>query len=98
MSNSRRQLIKKIAQLDIQLHNQQANVYKHKKYLIHVIYDHRIILAATLLPAFLWGWRKGREKGVGKFLTQLIKMSLMTAISQAKQHLIRQFPLVSVKR
>ena len=96
MSNSRRQLIKKIARLNHNLHYQQARVKLHKRYLMHLIYDHRVTLIVTLLPAFVWGWHQGqrRAKGLGAALKQIVQMGLMTVFTHVKGQFFKHHPLL----
>ena len=72
------------------LHYQQNEVIKHEKYFADMANSHKVMLITTLLPAFLWGWKKGQEKGVGVMLKQLARVVLMTAFSKASRHFIHK--------
>ena len=73
--------------MDKILRYQEIKVLEHKRYLFGVINDHRIALLATLLPAFLWGWKKGRQKGLGKIVKQIMKVGILTSFSHIKRRL-----------
>ncbi|HBI21650.1 MAG TPA: hypothetical protein DDY37_03545 [Legionella sp.] len=60
---------------------------EHKKYIADVLHDHWIVLGITLMPAVIWGWKKGREAKVGQFLKPWVKIGLVSAFSQMKKKL-----------
>lgn len=65
---------------------QQAKVKSHQAYLLTLLNDNRVILLATLLPAFLWGWKQAREKKVSKRIQQVIKFVLVTVLTNVGKH------------
>ena len=68
------------------LQYQEVKVLEHKKYLLGVVNDHRIVLLATVLPAFLWGWKKGKHTGFGKMIKQISKAVILTYYSYIKRN------------
>ena len=89
MINSRKPLIAEIAMMERTLQCQQANVIQHKKRLVDMVNDHRVVLIIALLPAFFWGWKKERERaGVGNFIIQLLRIGLLAAFTHVKNKLI----------
>ena len=73
--------------MEKRLQHHEIKVLEHKKYLLGVVYDHRMVLLATLLPAFLWGWKKGRQKGWGGIVKQIMKIGMLTSFSHIKRQL-----------
>jgi hypothetical protein len=45
------------------------------------------MLAIALFPAFVLGWKQGKEKRIGQLVKQLIKITLINAFSQLKKQL-----------
>ena len=69
------------------LHYQQMKANEHKKYIADVLRDHWVVLGMTLMPAFIWGWKRGREANVGQCLKTGVKIGLVRAISHIKKKL-----------
>ena len=88
MKNSRKQLIAQIAMMERNLKYQQVKVTAHKKYLLDLLNDNRVVLMATFLPAFIWGWKLAREKRVSQMIKPLIKLGLVSAIGSLKQQIL----------
>ena len=86
----RKKIIAKLAVMEKILQCHEMNVERHKKYFVHLVHDHRIVLLATLLPAFLWGWKKGRQKGLRKIIKQLMRVGVLTTFSHLKKQLSHQ--------
>lgn len=70
---------------------------KQKNYLFEMVKDHQFVLFTLLIPAFMWGWRKGKEhevpqsrvrKGTRKIAGQLANMGMMTALSHLKKRIL----------
>lgn len=75
--------------IEKKLKSQQTKVIVHEKYLLNIIYDHRVVLVATLLPGFIWGWKQARVKGaVGQMVKQLIRYGLLTAFANIKKQTV----------
>ncbi len=70
--------------MEKKLKDQQTKVILHKKYLLGLVNDNRVVLIAALLPAFIWGFKQAREKSLPKMILQGSKFVLMTALMHAK--------------
>ena len=71
--------------LEQKLKSQQAKVFSHQQYFIRLIHDNRVALIATLLPAFIWGWKQAREKDMRKTIPQIFKFIVVSALSTARK-------------
>ena len=91
MANSRKQLISEIAQLEQTLHHQQCQAMKHKKYLINVIAEYKVVFLAILLPSFFLGWKVGRGKWFSQMIKQIIELGMFAAASHFKRQLVNVF-------
>ena len=72
--------------MEKKLKYQQAKVKSHKAYLLERLYDNRVVLIATLLPALLWGWKQAREQKVSKRIQQVVKFVLVTVLTNVGKH------------
>lgn len=70
------------------LQYQRIKVLEHKKCLVSMMSNYRIILFVTLFPTFLWGLTKGRETRWGKIIKQLMKLGILTSFSHIKRQLL----------
>lgn len=91
MANSRKQLSVEIAKLEKTLRYQQSKTAEHKKYLIGVVKDYKVIFLILFLPSFFLGWKIGRGKWFGPMLRQLIEVGMLAAASYFKKQLISVF-------
>lgn len=66
----------------------QIEEITHKNYFLNIIHDNRIVLIATLLPAFLWGWKQARARGVGKIIKQMIRYGLLAVAANVKKQIV----------
>lgn len=60
----------------------------HKNYFLNTIHDNRIVLIATLLPAFLWGWKQARTRGAVKIAKQMIRYGLLAVAANVKKQIV----------
>ena len=71
--------------MERKLKHQQVSVFKHKKHLLDFVNDNRVVLAATLVPAVIWGWKQAREKSTAKIIKQLIRFVLLSVLTKLRQ-------------
>ncbi|KGP62664.1 hypothetical protein EP47_10585 [Legionella norrlandica] len=69
------------------LRHYRLEVIKHKRRLINGIAEHKLLLLFISLPLLVWGWKKGRGKGIGKIIKQLIKIGCLATVSYIKRQL-----------
>lgn len=81
MSRSRKELLARIASVKQTLTYQQTDVIKHKAYLDSVINDHRWVVLTSLLPAFLWGWERGKKQKLAQVIKQFIKYYIFKIVA-----------------
>jgi hypothetical protein len=85
--SKRKKIITEITKLEKKLHHHQTKFLKHKQQLVELLPDQRVMLAIALFPAFVLGWKQGKEKRIGQLVKQLIKITLINAFSQLKKQL-----------
>lgn len=74
--------------MEKRLKSQQASVEANKNYLFNLANDHRVVLVATLLPAFVWGWRQAKIKGgLRHGVKQALKYGLLAAFTNIKKQI-----------
>ena len=69
------------------LQYQQIKALNHTNHLIAIVKNHRVLCLTTLLPAFLWGWKKGKENSLSKVIKQLVNIGAVTFFSHIKKQL-----------
>ena len=88
MKSQRTQLVKKIAMMEKILRCQQIKLNTHKEYLADVVNNNWIVIVSALLPAFLWGWKNAREKGIARMIRPIIKIGFLAVLSRIKKQFI----------
>ena len=68
---------------------QQASIAANKKYLFDLVNDNRVVLVATLLPAFIFGWRQAKIKGgMRQIMKQLTRYGVLAAFTHIKKMIL----------
>ncbi|TAL64821.1 MAG: hypothetical protein EPN84_02645 [Legionella sp.] len=85
MTESRKQLIARIAQTNEHLADEQVKVQQFKSSLK---VNHPLLMTTLILaPAFIVGWQMGSKKNDGSVTNRLVKIGLMAASTQFQSQL-----------
>jgi hypothetical protein len=80
-----------IATLEKELLSQKIENYKHKNYLSNFVQEHKVILLALLIPAFIIGWQSAKRKPVRLVGKQLTNLVVLTAVATVRKKLWNTF-------
>lgn len=92
MSNSRKQLIAQIAEMDAHLHLQQMQVRVYKSSLKKRQINYSgLLLMAFIIPTLFISWKMSRGNWINKLTTQLTELVTLTLMSYFRKQLINFF-------
>lgn len=74
--------------MERKLKHQQLSVCDHKKHILNFLTDNRVVLAATLVPAVIWGWKQAREKSKIKLIKKIVRFGLLSVFTRLRQYII----------
>ena len=89
MIDSRKKLMTQISMLEKQLNQQEKKLADNKQYLATTINGPMLPFFIFIIPAFLWGWKSGREKWLGKIVKHATEVGRMVASAYLKKQLFK---------
>lgn len=79
--NSRKKLQTMIHQTELEVKQKQIKIATHKQYFSQLVNDHKVVLLAMLLPAFMTGWKMARAAKSGQLIKQFARYCFFTVAS-----------------